>query len=363
MLQKFKQALDRFSMMASVSAPQAGPTASQRAVAAIAGPITAALMKAPPRVLAPLAGRRQQIDGQRLEPGLALLCRASTPIVNLALDRPTALRRAMINLFAGSMTHGAPTDVPASDIQVADTIGRLYEPPYTNNAPLLVFFHGGGFIFSSVAGEDGTCAYLASSARVRILSVEYPLAPEHPAPAAHDAAAAAWAWVVDHASDLQIDPTKIAVGGDSAGGNLAAYVAYGGHGHKRPAAAFMIYPVTDLHADDPSVHTFPTGLLLTQRGLNAIARHYDGGNRHPEAVTENPVPPDAPPAFIGVAGMDPLRDQGIRFAEHLRNAGVQVHLARYDNVVHGFATMLVVPECLRATESAADALRRLLEAA
>ena len=348
-------------MIASVPAPQAGPTASQRAVSAIAGPLTAALMKAPPRVLAPLAGPRPVIEGQRLEPGLALLGRASTPIVTLALERPTAIRRAIINLFAGSMSHGAPTDVPARDLQVGPTVGRLYEPAGLGpHPPLLVFFHGGGFVFSSVAGEDGTCAYLADRARIKILSVEYPLAPEHPAPAAHDAAAKAWAWVLDHASELGAVEDRLSVGGDSAGGNLAAYVAYGDHGYQRPEAAFLIYPVTDLHADDPSVHTFPTGLLLTQRGLNAIAKHYDGSTRHPEAITINPVPADAPPAFIGVAGMDPLRDQGIRFAEHLRNAGVQVQLARYDNVVHGFATMLVVPECLRATESAAASLSRML---
>jgi acetyl esterase len=226
---------------------------------------------------------------------------------------------------------------------------------------LLVFFHGGGFIFGRVAGHEGTCSYLADRARVRILSVEYPLAPEHPAPAAHDTAAAAWRWIVDHAADFNADPSTIGVGGDSAGGNLAAYVAYGDHGHPRPTFAFMIYPVTDLHADDPSVHAFPRGLLLTQRGLRAIARHYatPDAAHPPHAVTTNPVPADAPRAFIGVAGMDPLRDQGIRLAEHLKGAGVNVELARYDNVVHGYATMLVVPECLSATNDAADALRRL----
>jgi acetyl esterase len=301
------------------------------------------------------------IDGQRLEPGLALLCRASTPIVNTALERPTKLKRTVIDLFAGSMTHGAPTGLPARDLQLGDTVGRLYEPRGIDaDAPLLVFFHGGGFVFGHVAGHEGTCSYLADRARIRILSVEYPLAPEHPAPAAHDTAAAAWRWIVDHAADLNVDPIRIGVGGDSAGANLAAYLAYGDHGHRRPRCAFMIYPVTDLHADDPSVQAFPTGLLLTDRGLKAIARHYGGSDRHPEAVTANPVPSDAPPAFIGVAGMDPLRDQGVRLAEHLREGGAQVHLARYDNIVHGFATMLVVPECRRATDSAADALHRLI---
>jgi acetyl esterase len=269
----------------------------------------------------------------------------------------------VIDLFAGSMTHGTPTDVRARDVQLGETAGRLYEPAGIDGAPLLVFFHGGGFVFGSVAGHEGTCAYLADRARIKILSVEYPLAPEHPAPAAHDTTARAWAWIIDHAAELDVAPERIGAGGDSAGGNLAAYIAYGDHGLRRPRCAFMIYPVTDLHADDPSVRTFPTGLLLTQRGLTAIARHYasaTGAVRRPDAVTTNPVPPDAPPAFIGVAGMDPLRDQGIRFAEHLRAGGAPVQLARYDNVVHGFATMLVVPECLRATESAATGLRQLI---
>jgi acetyl esterase len=342
-----------------------GPTTTERAIARAAGPLTAGLMTLPPAVLSPLAGRRPVIDGQRLEPGLALLCRASTPIVNAALERPTKLKRTVIDLFAGSMTHGAPTDVQTRDLQLAETVGRLYTPGgVSSDAPLLVFFHGGGFIFGRVAGHEGTCSYLADRSRIRILSVEYPLAPEHPAPAAHDAAAKAWRWILDNAEQLQIDPSRIGVGGDSAGGNLAAYLAYGDHGHPRPRCAFLIYPVTDLHADDPSVHAFPTGLLLTDRGLKAIARHYaSAGTHRPDAVTSNPVPADAPPAFIGVAGMDPLRDQGVRLAEHLRSEGAQVHLARYDNVVHGFATMLVVPECLRATESSAEALHRLFAAA
>jgi acetyl esterase len=343
-------------------APQrVGPSPTERTIARVAGPLTAGLMKLPPRVLSPFAGRRPLIDGQRLEPGLALLCRASTPIVNTALERPTKLKRTAIDLFAGTMTHGAPTDLSARDLQIGPTVGRLYEPPTAGtDAPLLVFFHGGGFIFGRVAGHEGTCSYLADRAQVRILSVEYPLAPEHPAPAAHDSAAKAWCWILDNAEQLQTDPSRIGVGGDSAGGNLAAYIAYGDHGHPRPRCAFMIYPVSDLHADDPSVHAFPAGLLLTQRGLRAIARHYGGSDRHPDAVTVAPVPSDAPPAFIGVAGMDPLRDQGVRLAEHLRAGGAQVQLARYDNVVHGFATMLVVRECRRATESAADALRSLL---
>ena len=352
-------------MIGSVSTVQhVGPGQAQRAVARLAGPLAAGFLRLPSRVLSPVAGRRETIDRQRLGPGLALLCRASTPIVNAALEHPTKLRRGVIDLFAGSMTHGAPRDVRARDLQLGETSGRLYEPEGSDREPLFLFFHGGGFVFGSVAGHEGTCAYIADRARVRILSVEYPLAPEHPAPAAHDAAARAWRWILDHAAELGTEPDRIGVGGDSAGGNLAAYLAYGEHGHRRPAAAFMLYPVADLHADDSSVHAFPTGLLLTKRGLNAIAGHYasaEGTARRPEAVTANPVPPDAPPAFIGVAGMDPLRDQGVRLAEHLRAGGARVHLARYDNVVHGFATMLVVPECLRATESAADALRRLLQ--
>ena len=271
----------------AASAPQrVGPTPTERAIARVAGPLTAGLMKLPPAVLSPLAGRRPLIDGQRLEPGLALLCRASTPIVNTALERPTKLKRTAIDLFAGTMTHGAPTALQARDLQLGDTVGRLYQPPGTAaDAPLLVFFHGGGFIFGRVAGHEGTCSYLADRARIRILSVEYPLAPEHPGPAAHDTAAKAWRWILDNAEQLQIDPARIGIGGDSAGGNLAAYVAYGDHGHPRPRCAFLIYPVTDLHADDPSVHAFPAGLLLTQRGLRAIERHYGGGARHPEAVT------------------------------------------------------------------------------
>jgi acetyl esterase len=343
-----------------------GPSTASKAIGRIAGPVVAGTVALPDAILGPLAGARPTIEGQRVSPALGVICRFSSSIVDAALTKPSALRRATIDLFAGAMTYGAGGPVPTRDVELAGTglDGRLYTPEgFGDEAPLVLFFHGGGFVFGSAAGHEGTCAYLAQQAQLKVLSVNYPLAPEHPSPAAHDAAVAAWSWVVEHAGELGVCTERIAVGGDSAGGNLAAFVAYGAHDARRPAGAFLLYPVTDLYADDPSTHAFARGLLLTRKAVMAIPGHYEPAGpttAAPHAVATVAVPDGAPPAFIGVAGMDPLRDQGVRLAEHLRRHGVEVELARYDGVVHGFATLLVVDECRRATDAAASGLRRLL---
>ena len=293
-----------------------------------------------------------------------MICRLSTPIVDRALARPSRTWRFAIDLFAGSMTHGAATTA-ARDVQMPGTGfgGRLYEPDTDGDAPLLLFFHGGGFTFASVAGHDGTCSFLAAETGARILSVDYPLAPEHPSPAAHDAATAIWRWVIDNAEMLGTDPEAIWVGGDSAGGNLAAWIGYGeGSGLRRPAGVVMLYPICDLFAEDGSTEAFAEGLILTKQGLKSISQNYvpSGDHDGPHAVCSAPVPSGAPPCFIGLGGMDPQRDQGVRLARHLEEGGVDVELAAYDDVVHGYATLLVVPDCLAATRDAAGRIRRLL---
>jgi acetyl esterase/lipase len=343
-----------------------GPTRLQRVVSAVAGPMAVAIQRLPDRVLRRLAGPRPEIERQRLSPGLALICRLSTPIVDHALADPSPRWRFGIDLFAGSMTHGT-AKVEARDVEMPG-IGfgaRLYDPDPGTDGPLVLYFHGGGFCFSSVAGHEGTCAFLSAETGARILSVNFPLAPEHPSPAAHDAATAIWRWVIESADALGTRPEAIWVGGDSAGGNLAAWIGYGETGLPRPAGGFMLYPVADVFAEDPSTESFAEGLLLTGRGLANISSNYvpDGKRDGPHAICFAPVPADAPPCFIGVAGMDPLRDQGVRLARHLEQGGAEVELAVYDDVIHGYATLLVVPDCMAATRDAAGRIRRLLSRA
>jgi acetyl esterase/lipase len=339
-----------------------GPSKLQRAVSGVVGPIAVGIQRLPDGVLRRLAGPRPEIEGQQPSPGLALICRLSTPLVDHALAHPSQVWRFGIDLFAGSMTHGA-AKTSARDVEMAGMGGRLYEPESSEDAPLLVFFHGGGFTFASVAGHEGTCGFLAAETGARILSVEYPLSPEHPSPAAHRAAASIWRWVIDHAKELGADPEAICVGGDSAGGNLAASIGYGEAGlSRRPAGVVMLYPICDLFTEDRSTESFGEGLLITREGLRNISRNYVPG-RDPEgpyAICSAPVPAGAPPCFIGLAGMDPQRDQGKRFARHLEDSGVEVELSSYDNVVHGYATLLVVPDCLAATRDAAARIRELL---
>ena len=225
---------------------------------------------------------------------------------------------------------------------------RVYRPagvPASTPLAVLVFFHGGGWVIGDLETHDVLCRQLTAGSGVSVVSVDYRLAPEHKFPAAVDDAWAATRWVVAHAGELAVDASRLAVGGDSAGGNLAAVVALLARGKGAPAIAVqvLIYPVADLVGETRSYRDFAEGYLLTREGMRWFIAHYLTAEA--EAVDWRASPLRAqslaglPPALIVTAGFDPLRDEGEAYAERLREAGVRVDSVCYGGMIHGFVPM------------------------
>lgn len=223
---------------------------------------------------------------------------------------------------------------------------RIYEPHSSESAarPACVFFHGGGFVLGSLRSHDGVCGRIAERARCVVVSVDYRLAPEHRFPAAAHDAIAAYRWCVANAPRLGIDPTRIAVAGDSAGGNLAAVVAW----HERtneikPCFQLLVYPSTDLAHPTESYRRFETGYLLetsTSRWFRSQYLRCEGDVEDPLAsVLRAPCLRGTPAAHIVTAGFDPLRDEGELYARKLEQAGVRVGVRCEEQLTHGFFSL------------------------
>jgi acetyl esterase len=218
---------------------------------------------------------------------------------------------------------------------------RLYRPG-PGTLPLLVYFHGGGWIVGSVALSDNFCRALANASGAAVLSVEYRLAPEHRYPAAvHDAYAAA-AWAAAHAKELGIDADRLAVGGSSAGGNLAAVVSLMARerGGPKIRAQWLHVPVLDHDFTRASYTTNATGMGLTRKGMEWFWQHYvpDVAKRSEPYASPLRAPDlrGLPPALFAVAECDPLRDEAAAYADRLRSAGVPVTYLEYPRMVHAF---------------------------
>jgi acetyl esterase len=228
---------------------------------------------------------------------------------------------------------------PAGEIPV-----RIYRPSEAEGLPVTVFFHGGGWVIGNLDSHDHVCRVLASKAECVVVAVDYRLAPEAKFPAAADDAVAALEWVVDHADELGVDADRVAVAGDSAGGNLAAVVAVHARDSDRVELVqqVLIYPVTDGSCDRPSMTENAEGYFLTRDGMEWFHGHYandDSDRRHPRY---SPIEADlrgVAPAVVVTAEYDPLRDQGRAFAEALTEAGVTAEYHEFDGMFHGFFSM------------------------
>jgi len=275
-------------------------------------------------------------------------------------------RELMLNMVA---LGGAPEAVarvedrrvpgPAGDIPV-----RVYTPAGNAPFPVLVYFHGGGWVIGSIEVYDGACRSLASRAGCIVVSVEYRLAPEHPFPAAPEDCYAATRWVAEHAATFGGDATRLAVGGDSAGGNLAAVVALMARDRGGPTLVhqLLIYPVTDADFETRSYRQNAEGYFLTRADMIWFWNHYaprEEQRRNPYAAPlRAPSLRGLPPAHVVTAEFDPLRDDGDAYAARLREEGVPVQLSRYDGMIHGFVQMGSVVERGRAAlDEAALGLR------
>jgi acetyl esterase len=247
---------------------------------------------------------------------------------------------------------------------------RLYVPRarlLEQRAPMLLFFHGGGFVSGDLESHDGPCRFLAEEAGVRVLSVEYRLAPEHRFPAAHDDAWTAYRWVLEHPDLVGADVDRLAVGGDSAGANLAAHVARQAAVEGLPLAfQLLAYPVADATRTGGSRDTYAEGYLLTHRFIDQVTEHYT-----PEVATRtdprispllaDDVPAGTAPAHVATAGWDPLRDEGEDYGFVLQRAGVRAEVRRHPSQIHGFLNFVgVAPTSRLATRELASALRAAL---
>ncbi len=317
----------------------------------VQGTFASGVDRLPSSVLRVLAGGRPiRLDGQELEPevqlGLVMLRfggHRDLDTLTPAVAREEIRRNARI--FAGSpiemdavVTRTIPG--PAGPMPV-----RLYKPHESPPPrPLIVYYHGGGWVVGGLDTHDATCRHLAHETRAAVLAIDYRLAPEHRFPAAVEDAVAAFEWAVREAASLDCDSSRIAVAGDSAGGNLAAVVAQltTRAGGPRPVVQLLIYPVTDLSTKHPSYRLFSQGFFLTEAEMDWYRNHYLADEEAARDPRASPLlAPDLsglPPTIVATAGFDVLRDEGEAYARRLQDAGVRVELRRTAGQIHGFAS-------------------------
>ena len=282
---------------------------------------------------------------------------------------PPEMIRAGYRMQRQAQNLNAPKDVTASDIKVDGAEGpipaRLYVPAGAPAVtPLLVYYHGGGFAIGDLETHDGHCRRMAAYAGIRVLAIDYRLAPEHPFPAGHDDCLAATRWAFDHAAEIGVDPTRIAVGGCSAGGNLAASISVDMKNDPQRKIAFqlLLYPGIWPDVETQSRKDLD-GPVLTKAAIAWFDKCL-AALGHPQAHRAMLGRADVagtPPALVITAGYDPLKDEGRDFAARLNAAGVKATHKEYPDMVHDFLIMGdVSPAIDAAAHEVADALKAAL---
>jgi acetyl esterase len=321
-----------------------------------------------------LAGRPVRIEGQVLDPSVQLALRLERLVGGWKPMPPPQLRelrRREARIFRGRTIEVGRVE----EFEIPGAAGpirtRLYVPAALESpGPLLVYFHGGGHVIGDLDTHDQPCRFLAREIPALVLAVDYRLGPEHPFPAAVDDAQAAFAYAHSEAGELGADPARIAVVGDSAGGNLAAVVAQTaavGAGPK-PAFQALVYPVTDYSRKRPSYDIFAEGFFLTRAEMDWFRDNYFANAADPTDPRASPMLAEdlscVAPAHVVTAGFDPLRDEGEDYARLLAEAGVAATLRREPDLVHGFINAVGVSARAReAVGSIAVAIREGLTSA
>lgn len=316
-----------------------------------------------------VGGRSLTVEGNTLDPMLYLLrigqrALGLRGLVDGDLDQARTYVRATSRAMGGADT-GVEVDYLTIPGPAGPIPARHYRPADSQGAPLLVFFHGGGFVIADLDVYEDVCRLIARDAGVHVLSVDYRLAPEHKAPAALDDSYAAYRWAAVHADDLGADPNRVAVGGDSAGGNLAAGVCLRARDDNAPAPLLqlLIYPMVDATGSTRSETLFGSGFFLTERDIAWFVDKYLGGSGLER--TDPRVSPrfaedlsGLPLALVVTAGFDPLRDQGDDYANALRASGVPVDHRRLGSMTHMFINYAPLGGgCARAMAEVNSALR------
>lgn len=320
-----------------------------------------------------LGGRQVTIEGNTLDTTVQFMLFAQrvSRTGGLVASSDVDDARAMLHMLAAHLRSGVRVDT--RDIRIPGPDGgsiraRHYRPPVATGAPLLVFFHGGGFVIGDLETHDELCRLICRDAGVHVVSIDYRLAPEHPAPAGLDDCYAAYQWCVGNAAELGADPARIAVGGDSAGGNLAAVLCRLARADKvqAPVLQLLIYPVTDLVGDTRSKVLFADGFFLRKADMDWFRECYLSGSALPASDPRiSPLLADdlsgLPPALVLTGGFDPLRDEGTAYADALAAAGVAVDHRRYGSLVHGFVNFFPLGgDSATATAEMVSALKTAL---
>jgi len=301
---------------------------------------------------------------------LQMLADSGTPM-SMVNGTPQQAREGFHTMTAGIRDPATLPQVGAVEDSTTDggIPVRIYRPEVDRPVPTVVFFHGGGFVIGDIETHDDHTRLICRDVEAVVVSVDYRLAPEHPFPAGVEDCLAATRWVAAHIAELGGDADRIAVAGDSAGGNLAAAVALACQGDgPRLAAQLLLYPTVDFREGDdlhPSRVENGEGLFLTAEDMRWFSNHYLSEPAHREdaraSVLLAPDLTGLPPAVVGTGEYDPLRDEGEAYAKALEDAGVKVVLRRYDGLIHGFFGMGTwSPASAAAAKDLCEELRNLL---
>ena len=317
--------------------------------------LTKLLFKLPASILIRWSGKEQIEKGYRkLDPGFQYLMKIMENIgAKLDTSKPAAELRKEFEERRGLLLLPLPSGVKTTDHIIksngAEIKVREYSPELIGSIyPAVVYFHGGGWVFGSIETHEAFTGFLAKELKAKVFSVDYRLAPENPYPIPLGDCEAAFNWVKDNSSDLGINPNRVSIGGDSAGGNLAASLCVKRKQEKlsMPKAQLLIYPVTDLTLKHPSMDEMAEGFFLTKESMKYFRDNYiDDQDLIKDPLVSPLFAEDLsghPPAVVVTAGFDPLRDEGDQYAQALRNANVEIYHRTHDSYIHGFVNMMLV---------------------
>ena len=331
------------------------------------------LLALPESVLGRLAGRRRVVrDGRVLNRRVQLLLAVGERTGRARLKFNVAAARANLRQFAQlgmptiTSVHVVDRWIPGPGGELPIRVYRKFGAAAT--PPAIVYFHGGGWVTGDLDTHDGTCRLLADVTGCVVVAVDYRLAPEHPFPAAIDDAVAAYVWVHRHSGELSVQPGRVGVMGDSAGGNLSAALALQARGLDvpPPAAQGLVYPAVDLEMRAASHESVGSGFGLDRAAIEWFRSQYLPS---PDDWRSPRVSPLAAgdlsglaPALVVTAGFDPLRDEGKAYADALAAAGVPVRYRCYDDMIHGFFSMGILPEGMAIATEICQAMGDLMHA-